>query len=279
VNKAQLFHIFSEKRDSLNSISWSDLDELVRDYPWFAGGRMLLLAKMKSEDDHRYLNFLRESSPYFFDRRSLKKFLNSFETPTEIQIEFEKESVKKSILKVAAKIESLQNQLETHQKLEDFVADKKDFNEESENKIDQSKENLFVVEEILAQEKEVDVDERPLFSLSDYLIRFQDPEKELPKFEVPKPIIDPLESQILASIPYFSIPGKDEIPDLEPVMPPIIEEDLFEEPVSDTLARIYEAQGQFLLALAVYEKLNLKFPEKNLYFANRMEAIQQKLKS
>jgi hypothetical protein len=131
----------------------------------------------------------------------------------------------------------------------------------------------------LAQEKEVDVDERPLFSLSDYLIRFQDPEKELPKFEVPKPIIDPLESQILASIPYFSIPGKDEIPDLEPVMPPIIEEDLFEEPVSDTLARIYEAQGQFLLALAVYEKLNLKFPEKNLYFANRMEAIQQKLKS
>ena len=84
---------------------------------------------------------------------------------------------------------------------------------------------------------------------------------------------------MLAAVPYFPLPHKDEIPPVDDMAPLLTEEEIFEEPVSDTLARIYEAQGQFLMALAVYEKLNLKFPEKSIYFATRMEAIQQKLKS
>lgn len=48
--------------------------------------------------------------------------------------------------------------------------------------------------------------------------------------------------------------------------------------ITDTLARIYVKQGLYNEALNAYEKLILKFPEKNTYFASQIEKI-NKLKS
>lgn len=49
--------------------------------------------------------------------------------------------------------------------------------------------------------------------------------------------------------------------------------------VSDTLATVYEKQGKIKKAIQVYEKLNLRFPEKGDYFANRIKALKTKLGS
>jgi hypothetical protein len=43
--------------------------------------------------------------------------------------------------------------------------------------------------------------------------------------------------------------------------------------ITQTLADIYEKQGLYYEALNAYEKLSLKFPEKNSYFASRIEKI------
>ena len=45
--------------------------------------------------------------------------------------------------------------------------------------------------------------------------------------------------------------------------------------VTETLAKIYEKQGLYKESIMAYEKLSLKYPEKNVYFASRIEEIKK----
>lgn len=46
-----------------------------------------------------------------------------------------------------------------------------------------------------------------------------------------------------------------------------------DELVSETLARVYEHQGNLIKAIKTYESLQLKYPEKRLYFAGRIQRV------
>jgi tetratricopeptide (TPR) repeat protein len=45
--------------------------------------------------------------------------------------------------------------------------------------------------------------------------------------------------------------------------------------MTETMAQIYLKQGLYEKALATYEKLSLKYPEKNIYFAGRIKEIKE----
>jgi len=272
MNQSQLVNLWSGNLDYFRLVESKDLEDLVKDFPWFTGARWAFLGKLKLENDHRYLDVLRDSAPYFSNRSSLKRFLRQMDAV--LPIETEKEKVKKQISTVANTIELIQNQLVLEKKNEEKIIQVK-----KEEEKYQAEVQLLPKEENSENKIDEVVEDRPLFTLADFLIRYDTHNKGVQDFQVKKPDFDPLEAQILAAVPYFSLPHKDEIPAVDEIAPVLSEEEIFEEPVSDTLARIYEAQGQFLMALAVYEKLNLKFPEKSIYFANRMKAIQQKLQS
>ncbi|MGL5682190.1 MAG: hypothetical protein ACRDDZ_03935 [Marinifilaceae bacterium] len=55
------------------------------------------------------------------------------------------------------------------------------------------------------------------------------------------------------------------------------EVDTDDELFSETLAKIYVKQGLYDKAITTYIKLSLKFPEKSVYFANRIEVIKEKI--
>lgn len=48
-------------------------------------------------------------------------------------------------------------------------------------------------------------------------------------------------------------------------------------PVSETLAKVFESQGNFPLAISTYEQLILIFPEKKIFFADQIEKIKSKI--
>jgi len=45
--------------------------------------------------------------------------------------------------------------------------------------------------------------------------------------------------------------------------------------VTETLAKIYARQGMYKQAILAYEKLSLKYPEKNTYFAGQIEEVKK----
>lgn len=93
---------------------------------------------------------------------------------------------------------------------------------------------------------------------------------ELPKEEPSKPLKQQaLIDKFIANNPKIQFSDKFEYEDPQPNLESEVSDSVF----TESLAKIYIKQGQYQKALHIFEKLNLKYPEKNTYFADQIRFL------
>lgn len=93
---------------------------------------------------------------------------------------------------------------------------------------------------------------------------------DLPDSEPAKPLKQQdLIDKFIASNPKIHLSDKFEYEEPQNLTQNEVSESVF----TESLAKIYIKQGQYEKALHIFEKLNLKYPEKNTYFADQIRFL------
>lgn len=93
---------------------------------------------------------------------------------------------------------------------------------------------------------------------------------DVPESEPTKPLKQQdLIDKFIASNPKIQLSDKFEYEEPQNLTQNEVSESVF----TESLAKIYIKQGQYEKALHIFEKLNLKYPEKNTYFADQIRFL------
>ncbi len=261
------FNGFLNSPAMLNGQSLPLLTELVKEYPYFQTAQILLAKNLHNEKNIRYNAQLKIAAAYSADRTKLYELINGIakveekviqsEIKVEPVVEIKEISQERPVLKPIERV-----------KTEEPLVKKKE-----EPKVEQVVEKKV---EPVVKKQQPKVDETHTFTewlrlASLHSVKAVEIEREKKKPSQKDALID----KFLREEPKISKPQKAEF--FSPVnmaKQSIIEDD---ELVTETLAQIYEKQGFFAKAIKAYEKLSLKYPEKSLSFAARIENLRQKL--
>ena len=124
----------------------------------------------------------------------------------------------------------------------------------------------------LLEEKKKTLDE--LMAIIEDKISELEKAKKEPKKEEKKLSKAEIIDKFIAENPSISRPKQEFFNPISATQESVIDQ---ENIVSETLATIYENQGYFEKAISIYEKLKLKYPEKSIIFAGRINALKNKL--
>lgn len=235
--------------DSSNNFSISSLEQingLVEIYPYFQGARILYLLNLK-HINHKTLNSqINIHASLVPNRQHLFTKLNPI---------------------------AITNSSDIKEKKDETIKTKK----EKSNGKEISPESTFILLDGTNHSDALTINAEPSTNIADGDILelidgdFSDQEK------------NPSESLIdafLNNIPKIErppMPSRGEVVENEDISLKSIEQP--EELASEPLAQIYIAQGYFEKALAVYEKLCLKYPEKSSYFADQIQKVKEQINS
>jgi hypothetical protein len=290
---SETFNKYLNNPSQLDYKSAEELMTLVKDFPYFQVARMLLARNLHNTSHEDYPKALRLAAAYAGDRSKLKTLIEG-----------------SSVLK--RQIKEDQSIAENESEPVSTVATQTVFSNEVEPtevlKSEVYTEKIqIVIPEIQGEEK---------YGVSDFKIQssFQ---KENEKPELVKILENPLINNIflrLSSVPVTEQENKE--PDqvksapienngkVDSIRNELVDKFIREEPrisapkrefynpedkarqstslpddlVSETLAKIYEQQGLYPMALKIYEKLMLLIPEKSTYFAAQITEIEKKRK-
>lgn len=220
----------------------SSLQVIINSYPYFESARVLYLKDLKINQSVSFAEELNRNAALLPDRRQLFFVLNPLTPASQETVKPKQEKVKKdndSHFELIDGNGALLVDITDNTKKSDIPISGYELLDisEHESAIDASSESA----------EEMGNDSKSL-SNDDLINQFINSN---PKIKPPQIMKDEQEDISLKSLE-------------EP-------EDLFTEPI----AQIYVTQGLFEKAISIYEKLSLKYPEKNSYFAGQIQEIKK----
>ena len=277
------FNGFLNSPAALNGQSLPLLTELVKEYPYFQTAQLLLTKNLHNEKNIRYNAQLKIAAAYSADRKKLYKLINGIAEVEEkivepVEVKKEIPALTKEEKKEILQERPLLKPIERAKPEEQVVKKKEELKAEPvvEKKIEP------VVKKQQPKEDETHTFTEWLRLASLHSVKAVEIEREKKKPSQKNALID----KFLREEPKISKPQKTEF--FSPVnmaKQSIIEND---DLVTETLAGIYEKQAVsaaepkdkrrlITKAIKAYEKLSLKYPEKKISFAARIENLRQQL--
>ena len=221
---------------------------LVRKYPYFTVAQVLLAVSMGRNDDERATQQLKRAAAMAPDRNALRKLCTQL--PDEY-IETQPVTIEEPIV---------ENEIIPEKTILIPEIDRGGTSDDLNREISLLEETKKSLDELKA------IIENKISELEKAKKTPKKVEKKLSKAE----IID----KFIAENPSISRPKQEFFNPISAAQESVIDQ---ENIVSETLATIYENQGYFEKAISIYEKLKLKYPEKSIIFAGRINTLKEKL--
>lgn len=238
----QLFFQWMDRPLSLNQDTLVDLQQVIRDYPYFQSARVLFAMNLRLLDDYRYEGELRRCAAYIADRSRLRNLL--------MQIEEQKATGEPQVTSFSGN----DRPAEEEKKL-------KQLEEQIKANLLQIEQNQLRLRELLAEKKSL-TGEEEVIGTSLTGTKHESAFRPLPKDELLEEYIRQ-QSGHRNDKPAFFSPEEAAKKSLE-------ENDGI---LSETLARLVAAQGKKDKAIKIYQQLMLKNPQKSSYFAAQIEKL------
>ena len=149
-----------------------------------------------------------------------------------------------------------------------------DFNNENEEEsIEGHDEQVSNVQKVTPPE----FDEATAHSFSDWLNFYKEENDSAATSSLWENTSEESKEAIAAFRPESNLPAKQEFYSASKMAKLSVQED--DDLITETLANIYAEQGNEEKAIKAFEKLQLKYPEKKVYFAGRIKEIENQLNS
>lgn len=224
----------------LTRLDVSELEALVKQYPYFTVAQVLLAAGMQRSEHPQAQQQLRRAAAMAPNRNILRKLC------TQLPDEYVPEPVENEVIpEKTILIPEI-----------DLGGTPEDLNREMAL-LEEKRKSLDELKAII---------ENKIAELEKQKKTTKKTEKKLSKAE----IID----KFIAENPSISRPKQEFFNPISAAQESVIDQ---ENIVSETLAMIYEKQGYYEKAISIYEKLKLKYPEKSIIFAGQIKTLKNKL--
>ncbi len=280
----QTFIEFIENPLLLDNDSLNELKEIVEEYPFFQLGRMLILKNLHSINSIKYNSELKYSAAFIKDRSKLFQLINLTEVEPK-KLKLIKKSVddnqKKEINNTQRK--RIDDYLNASNDLEQ--TDILGFSKHKQSNLGDEENIVLPAADLLdyernqispyqLEETEInDYDYQQNHSFSDWLhILRNNPTEKNEKKSLPKKQNMDLINNFIKHNPKI-IPKVNNT--LENKDLTTYEDKVSNDIMTETLAKIYLKQGNKLKAIEIFDRLRLKYPEKNVYFALQIKKIKE----